>query len=217
MSTYDRYGDSVRLRAAVLRASAYACTAKWSECDAVIQSALSSSAAAGSPSAAGHGGRNGLTLSPSQDLSEDYLHLFLVQTLIARRQYTEAYQHLLESVPSIRLTPAVISATFHLMTLSGEGPRALDVLWETVQLILSPSGPDLLTEEERKTILKRSAAVFDQNDRMSEAAEVLQHLVSSGILGAEERLEVLAQLVVLLSYTDPAAAERFASSLPQVV
>ena len=185
-----RYGSDVMTRVAIIRGCAWSMLGKWVEAEQVLQSVAQDS---------------------------DAVQLLRVQILIARGLLLEAVD-LVSSVKGLRYQPALISTLFHLRQLATENSgteNAVDALWKDIQAFLSLDSSEV-SDEGRVSLLRRSAKELVKGRRWSEAAAVLQALVNGGALSAEERVEVLAELVCLLSYHDSQAAEKLVDALPRV-
>lgn len=191
LSEFERqYGDSVGARVAVVRASVFACQRRLPECEAEVEAAL----------------------SKATGDERDHVLLLRAQLLISKGSFSDAAS-LISELRSLDKRPATVSALFQLGKLAGTEKDALSTLHRSACAICM-SGD--LPEDVQRTVLSSSMAELRAAGMLAEAAELQQLLLGSGLLGQDQRLSVLADLVATTAFLDPVSTERLALSLPAV-
>jgi len=156
-------------------------------------------------------GQDAAALMIGDAMVED-LYLLRAQLLVARESYGDAVK-VLEEIPSLALQPALVAAVYQLSRLrdGGEPTSALDgLLVASADVLSSPA----VADEGKKEFSLHVTQELHSVGRSSDAAQVLQNLLRSGLLDGQERLAVTAQLALLLAGDDNEAAERLTSNLP---
>jgi hypothetical protein len=189
----------------VIRACIHATSGDFQSVDRVLESSLSLLRANGTA-----------VLSPSGTIDE--LEIIKVQTLIARGRYGDA-EKLLESIPSLRLTPAGISSILQLKIISQQSSSDSEACSYLVSTAKALGKMELaVNDHNRITSLFHIAEELEKRQLYGETASVYETILACGSsLDSDSRLMATSRLIIALSHSDTDAASRYLRSFPEVI